>query len=82
MVEDVWSVLAFHAFDDGGAVFCVVDEVDAGFVEGDGVGGSEDSDVVHIGRGGVSVAVAIDGDVVHDVDVDHVFGAFVGDDGL
>ena len=77
MVDDVAAVLLLDALDERGGVVVLVglyavDFVQAGFVECDGIGGSQDADVLHLGRLGMGVAVAVDADVVHHVDVDDV----------
>ena len=47
-------------------------EVEAGLVEGDGVGGGQNADVLDARCGRVSVAVAVHRHVVHHIDVDNV----------
>ena len=44
-------------------------EVEAGLVEGHRVGRGEDADILHLRLFGVGDAVAVDREVVHDVDI-------------
>lgn len=78
IVDGVGAVAAVDALDEGRTIVAdsglvVEDEVETGFVKSDGVEGGEDAYVFHLGRGGMSVAVAVDGEVVHDIDVDDAF---------
>lgn len=70
-VDDVGAEFFFDASDELVATWvgALVDEVNAGLVKGDGVGGGEEADVGHTGSGGVGVAVAINGDIDHGGDV-------------
>ena len=54
----------------GGGHLLVVDDVDAGLVEGDGVGAGEDAVVFKFHGGGMVDAVAVDTHVVHHTDID------------
>ena len=47
-------------------------------VQSHGVGGGKDSDVFEFRGGGVAVAIAVDGEVVHDIDVDNLVAEMVG----
>ena len=70
-VNDVGAEFFFNAGDKlvAAGVVALVDEVNAGLVKGDGVGGGQETDVGHTGSGGVGVAVAVNGDVDHGGDV-------------
>lgn len=75
--DDVGAVLAVDALLQGrgvvaGGAGVAEDEVEAGLVEGYGVGGGEDAHILHARLGGVAHAVAVDREVVHHVDVDDV----------
>lgn len=54
-VNDVGAEFFFNAGDKlvAAGVVALVDEVNAGLVKGDGVGGGEETDVGHTGSGGV-----------------------------
>lgn len=82
-LKDVGAVAGVDALDEG--VLAVVGGVehcvDAGAVEGHGVKRCVDAEVAHFGGGGVTVAVAVDGEAVGHVDVENV-GADVVHDGL
>ena len=75
------AVARLDALHEGIPVRRCVDEVNAGLVQRDGVHGREDADVVHVGLGRATVAVAVHGEPVHDVDVEHV-SLHVVDDGF
>lgn len=70
-INDVGAEFFFNAGDKlvAAGVVALVDEVNAGPVKGDGVGGGQETDVGHTGSGGVGVAVAVNGDVDHGGDV-------------
>ena len=51
-------------------ILVLVDEVEAGLVEGHGVGGGQDAHILQLGSGGIAVAVAVDAHIVHHVDID------------
>lgn len=70
-VNDVGAEFFFNAGDKlvAAGVGALVDEINAGLVKGDGVGGGQEADVSHAGSGGVGVAVAVNGDVDHGGDV-------------
>ena len=70
-VNDAGAEFFFDAGDELVATWVValVDEVDTGLVESDGVGGGEEADVGHTGSGGVGGAVAVNGDIDHGGDV-------------
>lgn len=70
-VNDVGAEFFFNAGDKlvAAGIVALVDEVNAGLVKGDGVGGGQETDVGHTGSGGVGVAVAVNGDVDHGGDV-------------
>ena len=75
--DDVGAVLAVDAFLQGVGVVAVgalvpEDQVEASLVERHGVGRGQDAHILHARRGGVPVAVAVDRQVVHHVDVDYV----------
>ena len=70
-VDDVGAEFFFDAGDElvAAGVGTLIDEVDAGLVKGNGIGGGEKTDVGHTGSGGVGVAVAVNGDIDHGGDV-------------
>ena len=55
------------------------DKVQAGLVQRHRVGGGQDADVVDVGFFGIAVAVAVNGNPVHDVDEDHLITQIVAD---
>ena len=63
------ALAGLHTFNKVGAtrVFRCVDKVDARLIDGDGVKGGEDADVRHAGIFGGRAAVAVDGEVLHDI---------------
>lgn len=70
-INDVGAEFFFNAGDKlvAAGVVALVDEVNAGLVKGNGVGGGQETDVGHTGGGGVGVAVAVNGDIDHGGDV-------------
>ena len=75
MVDSVGAMLLVDAAEQvggvvGGGHLLVVDDVDTGLVEGDGVGAGEDAVVLKLHGGGMVDAVAVDAHVVHHADVD------------
>lgn len=71
----VGAMLLVDAAEEVGGVvvggdFLLVDDIDAGLVECNGVGGGKDAVVLEFYRGGMIHAVAVDGHVVHHADVD------------
>ena len=81
MVEDMGAQLLFHPGSQRGALFGIgsVNEIHAGFVQRDRVKRGEDADVRHLGLRRMSVAVAVDGDVVHDADIDRAVSHEIDD---
>ena len=74
MVDGVGAVLFVDAGKQvgwiiGGGNLLVVDDVNAGLVEGDGVGAGEDAIVLKFHRSRMVNAVAVDAHVVHHADV-------------
>ena len=55
------------------------DEVQAGLIQRDRIGGGQDADVVDVGFLGIAVAVTVNGNPVHDVDEDHLISQVVAD---
>ena len=73
MFDDVDAVARFDAFDERLLVVVGhVDHVDARLVHGHRVERGADADVRHDGRARVPVAIAVDRQVVHHVDEEHV----------
>ena len=75
MLDGVGAMLLVDAAEQvggvvGGGNLLVVDDVDAGLVEGDGVGAGKDAIVFKLHGGGMVDAVAVDAHVVHHADVD------------
>ena len=70
-VNDAGAEFFFNAGDKlvAAGIVALVDEVNAGLVKGDGVGGGQETDVSHTGSGGVGVAVAVNGEVDHGGDI-------------
>ena len=70
-INDVGAEFFFNAGDKlvAAGVGALVDEVNAGLVKSNGIGGGQETDVSHAGSGGVGVAVAVNGDVDHGGDV-------------
>ena len=78
MLDGVDAVLLVDAIEKVGGVICgshllVVDDVDAGLVEGHGVGAGQDAVVFELHGLGMVDAVAVDAHVVHHADVDDAF---------
>ena len=71
MVKNVRSQLLFHSGPKRGALLGVgsINKIHAGFVKRHRIKGSQDANVRHLRLGRMPVAVAVDGDVVHDADV-------------
>ena len=78
MLNGVDAVLLVYAVEQVGGVvlgrhLLLVDDVNAGLVEGHGVGGGQDAVVFELHGGGMVHAVAINRHVVHHADVDDAF---------
>ena len=75
MVDGVGAMTALDALEQGAIVvallgFHLSDEVDASLIERYGVSGGKDADVLQERCGGIGIAIAIDGHVVHHIDVE------------
>ena len=75
--DGVDAVTALDALFHGGYVvvgrlFLTEYEVNAGLVEGHGVGAGENAHILECHRGGIAVTVAVDAHVVHHSDVDNL----------
>ena len=70
-INGVGAVAGIYAFDEVEFSFVgrVENHVDAGTVEGNRIGGSEDAEVGHLWSFGVAVAIAVNRKIVGYVDI-------------
>ncbi len=50
-----------------------IDQINARLIQRYGIRGGQDADVVEVRLSGISVAVTVDGDTIHHIDIDDLF---------
>lgn len=80
-VDGALTVAGIDAFEEvlAAGVVGVLDEVEAGAVEGNRIERGEDADVAHTGILGYGAAVAVHGEIAHDIDVRRSAREEIGD---
>jgi hypothetical protein len=69
VVYGPYAVSGLHALYEASSVRRGIHKINTGLIEGHGVKGRENADVVHIRLCGVAVTIAVNGQAVHHVDV-------------